>query len=174
MESDSVSERSNLSEELTRFGELRQSFLGNEGDMSDAAAIEVLEGILDLHAAIVAAARSALDDEAAASRIRGRMDEMEARLRRVERRAEDTREMALRAMAEAGLEKLDAPGLQISLRHAPPQLVISDESLVPATFRVEQRARLDYQSIRDALKAGMDIPGATLADPEPYLSLRTS
>lgn len=169
-----VSEHEDLSEELTRFGKLRQRYSGREGAMDDAAIAEALEGVIDLHAAIAAAARAALEDEAAASRLRGRLDEMEARLRCVERRAEGAREVALRAMIEAGLTTLEAPGLQIAVRHAPPLLDVTDESLVPAAFRVEQPARLDYQSIRDALRAGGDIPGATLAAPDPYLSLRTS
>ena len=127
----------------------------------------------NLHDAILNEVRSALEDEDAASRLRGRMDEMEARLRRTERRAEGRRELALNAMAEAGLERLEAPGLRIEVRRAPPLLVVSDESLIPDAYRVEQRAQLDYHAIRDALKAGAEVLGAVLEDAEPYLSVRT-
>ena len=128
----------------------------------------------DLHAAILNEVRSALEDEDVASRLRGWMDEMEARLRRIERRAEGRRELALNAMAEAGLERLEAPGLRIEVRRAPPLLVVSDESLIPGAFKVQRPAWLDYQSIRDALKAGVEVPGASLQDTEPYLSVRTT
>ena len=145
------------------------------GDAPDDVTLrDVLEGAIDLHDAILSEVRSALDDEDAASRLRGRMDEMEARLRRIERRAEGRRELALNAMAEAGLDHLEAPGLRIEARRAPALLVVSDESLIPEAFKVQRPAWLDYQAIRDALKGGAEVPGASLQDTEPYLSVRTT
>lgn len=163
-----------LSAELTRFRELRYRVLEVGDRIDDAVVIAALAGIGDLHAAILSEVRSALADEDAASRLRGRMDEMEARLRRIERQAECKREMALKAMSEAGLEYLEAPGLRVDVRRAPPLLVVSDENLVPEAFKVERPAWLDYQAIRDALMAGEEVPGAALEDTEPYLSVRTS
>ena len=168
-----ASETEHLSGELTRFRELRHRLM-EEGDaIGDAVLLEILAGVFDLHDAILNEVRAALEDEDAASRLRGRMDEMEARLRRIERQAEGRRELALKALSEAGLEHLEAPGLRIEVRRAPPLLVVSDESIIPDTYKVAQRARLDYHAIRDALKAGAEVPGAALEDTEPYLSVRT-
>lgn len=163
-----------LSAELTRFRDIRHRLVVAGDAADEALLIGALEGASGLHHAIVATAREALADEAAASRLRGRLDEMEARLRRLERSAEGKREMALSAMTEAGLRHLEAPGLRIDVRHAPPELLIDDESLVPDTFRIERPAWLDYQAIRDALQGGAEIPGATLVEAETYLSVRTS
>jgi len=163
-----------LSAELTRFRELRHRVLEAGDTIGDAFFLDVLAGVGDLHDAILSEVRCALEDEDTASRLRGRMDEMEARLRRIERQAEGRRELALKAMAEAGLEHLEVPGLRIEVRRAPPLLVVSDESIIPDAYKVAQPARLDYHGIRDALKAGAEVPGAALEDTEPYLSVRTS
>jgi hypothetical protein len=163
-----------LSAELTRFRELRHRLMEAGDTLDDAIVLDVLAGVGDLHDAILTEVRSALEDEDAASRLRGRMDEMEARLRRIERRAEGKRDVALNAMAEAGLDHLEAPGLRIEVRRAPGLLVVSDESLIPAAFKVQRPAWLDYQAIRDAIKGGAEVPGASLQDTEPYLSVRTS
>jgi hypothetical protein len=167
-------EENPISETLTRFRELRRRLSEDEGNHDDATLRDALAGVGDLHDAILNEVRSALEDEDAAARLRGRMDEMETRLRRIERRAEDRRDLALNAMAEAGLEHLEAPGLRIEVRRAPPLLVVSDESLIPEAFKVQRPAWLDYQAIRDALKGGAEVPGASLQDTEPYLSVRTS
>lgn len=123
---------------------------------------------------VVTAVRSALEDERDASKLRGRSDEMEPRLRVIESRAEGKREVALNAMFEAGLRHLEAPCLSIYLRQAPSLLVIGDEGLVPDTYRLAVPSRIDYQAIREALKGGAEVPEAALAESEPYLSVRTS
>jgi hypothetical protein len=163
-----------INTEPTRFRELRHRLLEAGDTIDDAIVLDVLAGVSDLHAAILNEVRSALEDEDVASRLRGWMDEMEARLRRIERRAEGRRELARNAMAEAGLERLEAPGLRIEVRRAPPLLVVSDESLIPEAYKVQRPAWLDYEAIRDALKGGAEVPGASLQDTEPYLSVRTS
>lgn len=161
-----------LSEELTRFCQLRQRFLERDGQIDDATFLAVLESVDQLRSAIAAAACSALEDESVASRLRGRMDQIEARIRRIDRRADDKREMALRAMREAGLERLQARGVRIELRRTPPTLIVGDEVRIPDEFRVTQPPRLNYQAIREALGAGADVPGAELSEPETYLSVR--
>jgi hypothetical protein len=169
-----VSETEHLSEELTLIRELRQRYLADEEVVDDDLFLATLDRVERLRQAILGVVRAALGDEDTASRLRGRMDEMEARLRRIEHQAEGRRGMALKAMAEAGLEHLEAPGLRIEVRRAPPLLVVSDESLIPEAFKVQRPAWLDYHAIRDALKGGAEVPGASLQDTEPYLSVRTS
>lgn len=163
-----------LSAELTRFRQFRHRLVEAGDAADDNLLINALEGVIALRDAIATAARSALEDECAASRLRGRLDEMEAQLRVIERRAEGQRERALQAMQEAGLDHLDAPGLRIDVRLAPPTLLVSDEGLIPDAFKRERPSWLDYQAIRDALKAGEQVPGAALSAPEPYLSVRTT
>ena len=162
-----------LTGELSRFTELRRRLIEADEGYDQSTFIEVLECVTDLHDAIRAAVRSALEDEETASRLRGRLDEMEAGLRRVEKRAEGKREAALLAMIEAGLEELEEPGLRIAVRRAPPVIVVSDESLIPEAYRIPQPEWIDYRAIRAVLTGGGGVPGAEFAGPEPYLSVRT-
>lgn len=163
-----------LSAELTRFREHRHRLVEAVDTADDTLLMNALGVVIGLRDAIIGAVRSALEDECAASRLRGRLDEMEAQLRTIERSAEGKRDRALQAMQEAGLDHLDAPGLRIDVRMASPTLLINDEDLIPDAFKLERPSWLDYQAIRDALKAGAQVPGAALSPPEPYLSVRTT
>jgi hypothetical protein len=158
------------SDEHSRYSELRRQLIEADPEIGEPS----LLNMTNLHDAIIATVRSALEDEDAACRLRGRMDAMEAGLRRIERRVQGKRVLALGALREAGLEHLEADDVRVSVRRAPPLLVITDEDLVPDSFRIERRPPFDLQRIRDALEAGVDVPGAQLADAEPYLSVRVS
>lgn len=168
-----MSESVSLSVRLSRFRDLRRRLIEGEGEHEDAILREAVEGVCDLHDAIRAAVLSALEDEDTASRLRGRLDELEARLRRVEKRAAEKRETSLHAMIEAGLEVLEVPGLRVAVRRAPPFIVLADESLIPEAYRVPQPAWINYRAIREALEGGGDVPGAAFSEDEPYLSVRT-
>jgi hypothetical protein len=167
-----------LSAELIRFRDLRRRILEYDGELDNATLRKAVEEVCDLHDAIRTAVLSVLEDEEAASRLRGRLDEMETRLRRVEKRAAEKRaaekrECALLAMIEAGLKGVEAPGLRVAVRRTPPILTVSDENLIPETYRVSQPTCINYQAIREALEGGTDVPGAALSDAKPYLSVRT-
>ena len=89
-----------LSVELTRFRELRQ-WHQEMATIADATFIEGLDARDHLPAAIAGAVRFALEDEAQANWLRERLDEMEARLRRIEADGEGRRDAGLRAMGTA-------------------------------------------------------------------------
>jgi hypothetical protein len=69
---------------------------------------------------IDAVIRSALVDEALQAGLRGRLDEMKERMSRLEVRASKKRELALQAMSEAGLAKLEQPDFTASTRAGSP------------------------------------------------------
>ena len=77
----------------------------------------------DLHEAIAAVIRSALDDEALAKALRARIEDMRQRLSRIELTAEAKREAALNAMERADMIKLTAPDFTVSIRINPPSLL---------------------------------------------------
>lgn len=168
-----MSNASFLSVELTRFQELRRRFLEQDPQIDEVTLDDTLEGATNLHEAVTEVVRSALDDEAIASAIRGRLDEMEGRLRRIENRVARKRELALTAMSEAGIDKILAPDVTIALRPTPPAVLIDDEALIPDQFKVPQPAKLDRRKVLDALKSGADVPGAELANARLCLSVRT-
>jgi hypothetical protein len=89
--------------------------------------LDTLEGITDLHEMIAAVIRSALVDEALHAGLRFRIDDMRERLSRLELRAAKKRQLALEAMTEVGLTKLQHPDFTASARAGSPALVVIAE-----------------------------------------------
>jgi hypothetical protein len=98
---------------------------------------------------------------------------MKERLSRLEVRASKKRELALHAMSEVGLAKLEQPDFTASARAGSPALIVVAEEKIPEAYRVPQPPKLDRQSILGALKRGLEIPGAEMSNPKPVLSVRT-
>jgi hypothetical protein len=134
---------------------------------------DTLEGITDLHEMIAAVIRSALVDESLHSGLRSRVDDMKERLSRLELRASKKRELALEAMTEAGLSKLEQPDFTASARAGSPALMVIAEERIPEAYWRPQPPKLDRQSILSELKRGLEIPGAEMSNPKPVLNVRT-
>jgi hypothetical protein len=134
---------------------------------------DTLEGITNLHEMIAAVIRSALVDEALQAGLRTRLEEMRQRLARLEERGAKKRELALEAMCEAGLKKLEEPDFTASAPAGMPLLVIVAEPDIPETYWVSQPPKLDRQALLADLKRGDVIPGAQLGNPQPRLAVRT-
>ena len=122
---------------------------------------------------IAAAIRSALVDEALQAGLRTRLEEMRQRLARLEERGAKKRQLALEAMCEVGLKKLEQPDFTASARAGLPPLVVISEELIPPDYWVPQPPKLDRQSLLADLKRGGEIAGAQLGNPKPTLAVRT-
>src|SRR6478672_4883210 len=134
---------------------------------------DTLEGITDLHEMIAAVIRSALVDEALHAGLRFRIDHMKERLSRLELRAAKKRQLALDAMTEVGLAKLEQPDFTVSTRAGSPSLIVVAEDRIPNTYWLTQPPKLDRQTVLGELKRGVEIPGAQLSNPQPALMVRT-
>ena len=132
-----------------------------------------LEGITDLHEMIAAVIRSALVDEALHSGLRFRIDDMRDRLSRLELRATKKRELALEAMSEAGLSKLEQADFTASIRAGSPALVVVAEERIPEPYWLPQPPKLNRQAILGELKRGTEIPGTQMSNARQVLSVRT-
>ena len=141
--------------------------------LDDETLADTLEGITDLHEMIAAVIRSALVDEALHLGLRSRVDDMRERLSRLELRASKKRELALEAMTEAGLSKLEQPDFTASARAGSPALVVMAEDRIPEAYWLPQPPKLDRQAILGELKRGADIAGAQMSNSKPVLSVRT-
>jgi hypothetical protein len=122
---------------------------------------------------IAAVIRSALVDEALQAGLRTRLEEMRQRLSRLEERGTKKRELALEAMCEVGLKKLEQPDFTASARAGLPSLVILAEPEIPEPYWVPQPPKLDRQALLANLKRGGTIPGVDLGNPKPCLAVRT-
>src|SRR6187401_3412942 len=108
---------------------------------------------------IAAVMRSALVDEALGSGLRARHDDMKERRSRLEVRASKKRELALQAMSESGLTKLEQPDFTVSTRAGLPAIVVVSEPSIPAAYWLTQPPKLDRQGLLVELKRGAPIPG---------------
>jgi hypothetical protein len=159
--------------EVQIYNRLRQEMMERFVTLDDETIRDTLEGITHLHEMIAAVIRSALVDEALHSGLRFRLEDMKERQARLEVRASKKRELALHAMTEAGLSKLEQPDFTASARAGPPALIVVAEERIPAAYWVPQPPKLDRQSILGELKRGIEIPGVQMSNPKPVLSVRT-
>jgi len=165
--------RSALTHDIHLYTYLRQKLLEAFPDADDETIRDTLEGLTTLHELIAEIVRSALIDESLHDGLRSRLQDMKERLSRLEARAVKKRELALEAMSEAGLRKIEQPDFTASARNGPLSLVVVAEDQVPETYWVPQLPKLDRHALLGALKHGDEIPGAQLSNPKPVLSVRT-
>lgn len=159
--------------EIRRHQLIREKLLERFPDADDDTLRDTLEGITNLYEMIAALVRSALVDESLNAGLRVRIDEMRGRSSRLALRGGKKRQLALEAMTEVGLGKLEQPDFTASTRAGSPALVIAAENAIPEDYWVQQPPKLDRQKILGELKRGAEIPGAQLSNPQPVLTVRT-
>jgi hypothetical protein len=75
-------------------------------------------------------------------------------------------------MMAADLSKVPLPEATLSLRPGPPKVVIGAENEIPAEY-FRHEIKPNISAIKDALKAGKTVPGASLSNGAPSLTVRT-
>ena len=96
--------------------ELRRRLIEADPDIDETTLLDTLEGATDLHEAIGEVIRSALEDEAMLSGLKGRLEDLKERLERIRLRIEKKRQVALTVMEDTGIEKLMQPDFTVSLQ----------------------------------------------------------
>lgn len=162
-----------LLHELAHHQYLHEKLATQFPDADEETLLDTLEGMTNLHEMIAAVIRSRLDDLALVAALRARMADMQERLARLEQCAEKKKEVVTSVMERAGLKKLTEPDFAVSLRSTQPLLVLVDEREIPEGFWKPQPPKLDRQGLIAALKAGREIPGATLGNAAVTISVRT-
>jgi hypothetical protein len=76
-------------------------------------------------------------------------------------------------MEEADIEKIIEPDFTVSVRAAPPGVLIVNEQDIPEWFWIPQSPKLDKRRILETLKAGTAVMGAELANTRITLAVRT-
>jgi hypothetical protein len=152
---------------------LRDRIRAQDPEIDERTLADTVEGLTDLHQILEAIIRSALEDEALATGLKGRVAEMEDRLAQLQDRASKRRQIAKDVMVELDLKKLQAPDFTASIRPGMPALMVIDEAAVPSIYWEPRDPRLNRQGLLADLKQGAEITGVTLANPEPVVSVRT-
>lgn len=140
-----------------------------EDDEAWQMSLESETGIDDLLTNIV---RQIEDAKALVIGTKDRSEELDKRRKRFEHRIEALRDLAFKIMHSAELARLELPEATLSLRAGTQQLVgEADPASLPDTLCNVSRS-LDRTAIKEALKAGQTVPGFTLSNSPPSLSIR--
>lgn len=150
--------------------------LAESGELDPQVIVDTLESLDgELNDKCVSIAQFAQNIDATATAVREAGKKMLERAARLEKRAESIRNYMLFQMQFAQVSKIECPWFVIAIRKNPPAVVIDDEAAVPEEFKTVPEPpapRPDRTKIRDALKAGEDVPGCRLVQGE-RLEVRT-
>ena len=159
--------------ETLNYQQLRELLLADDPTLDEDTLRDTLEGITNLHEMIAAVIRSALVDEALQAGLRTRIEDMRQRLARLAERGFKKRQLALEAMNEAGLKKLEQPDFTASTRLGAPPLIVNSEGDIPGSYWIPQPPRLDRQTLTSDLRRGDEVPGVCLGNPALIITVRT-
>jgi hypothetical protein len=152
---------------------IRDRIREQDPQIDEQTLADTVEGLTDLNEILTAIIRAALTDEALATGLKARIEEMQGRLDRLQDRASKRRAIAKDVMVELDLKKLTAPDFTASIRPGMPALMVVDEAAVPSIYWEPRDPKLNRQGLLADLKGGAEITGAALSNPEPVLSVRT-
>lgn len=138
----------------------------------DVAVQDTIEGETNLQGAIEAVLSDILQDQILIDGIDKLQDSLATRKNRLENRTERRRRAIGRAMEVGEIKTLPLSAATLSLRNVPPGLDIVDEKLIPESFFIPQPPKLDRTALKEALKAGKQVSGATLGNGSVSLSVR--
>ena len=155
------------------FRAVRDRLRTEEPSLDEETLADTVEGLTDLHEILAAIVRAALEDEALATGLKGRIGEMEVRRERLQDRAAKRRQIVKETMAKLDLKKITAPDFTAFMRPGISSLVVLDENSIPSIYWEPRDPKLDRATLIADLKQGRDVGGAALSDPEPVLSVRT-
>jgi hypothetical protein len=131
-----------------------------------------LESETDLNALLIAIVRRIEDTKALAIGTKDRLEELANRKDRFEDRITALRNLLFKVMEAAGVKKLELPEATLSLRTGSPGLVgEADPQELPDELCKISRS-LDRTAIKEALKTGKTVPGFSLSNAQPSLSIR--
>lgn len=155
--------------ELNEAMKLRQ-MLGEDAD--PALILDTIEGETNLAEACCVVLEQTVEDEILIDGLAAKIAELQTRKGRMEKSVETRRGIILMAMDKAGLQTIRSPLGTMTARPTAPKATITDEALIPARFFKPQDPKLDRAKLAEALKAGEQVPGASLSNGGLALSVR--
>jgi hypothetical protein len=165
--------KSILFNHLSQYEYLREQLQAEFPAIDDETLTDTLEGMSTLPEAMAAVIRSYLDDLTLASALGLRVSDMQARLSRIEQRAERKRGLVTYIMGRTEIKKIEEADFTASLRLTPRQLIINDEKQIPEAYWNPQPPKLDRRRLSAALAVDASIPGAALDNGGVTISVRT-
>jgi hypothetical protein len=165
----------NLNLGLVGHEALRAELLQRWPELHDdpEALADTLEGLSSLPDMIAAVLRSAIEDELLVAGLGEYIGKLKDRQKRIKSRADRKKTLALHYCQEGRLKRIPAPDFTASVGMGKGRVLIPDESaLADEWFRIKKEP--DLEKIGKALHAGVDVRGAELSNPVPWISIRRS
>ena len=172
---------------------LRESIIALVGEDEELIA-DSIEGETSLFELIDRLLASMAADEAFITGLEAMVDTLKARKERFAKRIETSRELITQALAIAELPKVERPSATLTIAARAQAAIVTDEAAIPSTYFKAARPTLDKKALTDALRARAkalrelpddgaaraaaiaslppDIPGATLSNAAPSLTIR--
>jgi len=119
-----------------------------------------VEGDITVKADNCAAVMRALELEADAFRFEEQR--LAERRKAIEANRERLRRYVEFELKNANIDKVRGARFYLTLQMNPPKVVVSDEEKIPDDFWRESDPVLDKKALLEALKAGTDVPGASM------------
>lgn len=124
--------------------------------------LEGIEGMLEEKATNVAKFMRNL--ESAASAIKEAEQQMAQRRKAIESRAQGLKDYLKHNMEASGITRIESPWFVLAVQKNPASVELADEDALPDEFKQEVvTVKADKTAIKEALKAGQEVPGARLA-----------
>lgn len=162
-----------ISEAMSALDALR-SEQGQVIETEDEILTSLQEEGIDLNTVLDRLIRAALDAKAAAAAATLRMDDLQVRKTRFQRREETCRQTLLAVMQAVELRKFATPEASLTITDGRPKVIITDEAqLPPSVIKTVVTRTPDKGAILSALRIGDIIPGAVLGNAPPVLRVLT-
>ncbi|WP_376716927.1 siphovirus Gp157 family protein [Enterococcus dongliensis] len=97
--------------------------------------------------------------------IQDAMKELAEKKQSIEKSIDSLQCYAYDSMKLTGVNKAKTPLLSIWIQNNQPSVNVTDESMIPKSFFIEQEPKLDKKQLKEELKHG-EIPGAELVQTE--------
>lgn len=133
---------------------------------------DTLEGNTRLYEVIDMMLGAMRENETLAEAVSVRIGKLRERQTRLTHRAQFYRALMQRLMDRVGLKSVTLPEAKISVVNTPDRVIVTDESAIPDAFCKIIREP-NKTAIKNALKSGTYIPGATLSNGGQTISVRT-
>lgn len=135
-------------------------------ELDEQTIADTLEGLAgDLEVKATNVAMFARNLETTAAQIKEAEGQMAARRKAIEARADGLRRYLLACMQQTGIQKIESPYFRLAVRDNPAAVDVFDAKQLPAEFMRQPEPpppAPDKSAIKEALKAGRDVPGARL------------
>lgn len=154
----------------TLFEEFFQSIVEQENfdDSQKAELAEYLEGAIEKRDRL---GEFIMRMESEAEAIRNEEKRLAARRQGFEKIAGCVRDSIHQQMKEWQIKKVEGKMFTFAVQANPPSVEITDESQIPGDY-LDYKPQVDRTKVKEALKAGMEVPGARLVTDKTSLRIK--